>query len=297
MSGERLWGYLLVLIAVSFWSGLGVIGKELYRLGSDPLTVVTLRVLFAFGLLLGVLGSFKPELLRVKPRQLPVLALYGLVVVALNFTCYFYALKYITVTAAIILVYTYPAMVTLMSRLLFKEALDRGKLLALVLTLVGVFLVSQGYAPEQLGLNLTGASLALTTAAGIAFYNLMGKRLLSGINSWTITIYGFLFGATFLSGWWSWQGWGNVNYPLLAWALILVLALFPSILAYGLYLKALNHLEASRAAITATLEPVLASLLAFLVLSEPVEPLQILGGLLVLSGVVVLQLRQGLQPQ
>jgi drug/metabolite transporter (DMT)-like permease len=290
VSREQLWGYLLVLIAVVFWSGLGVIGKELYGLGLDPLSVITFRVLFAFGLLLATVGVVEPSLLRVEARKLPVLALYGFVAVALN--CYFYALKYITVTTAIILVYTYPAMVTFLSRLIFKERLERWKLLALALTLVGVFFVAQGYAPDQLILNLKGALLALTTAAGIAFYNLMGKRLLRGINSWTITFYGFLFGGLFLGSWWSWQSPGNLNYSLLAWVLILILAILPSILAYGLYLKALKHLEASRAAITATLEPVLASLLALIILGEQVEPLQILGGLLVLGGVVVLQLRR-----
>jgi len=267
-----------------------VIGKELYRLGLDPLSVITFRVLFGIGLLLATVGVFKPSLLRVEARRLPILGLYGFVAVALNFTCYFYALQYITVTTAIILVYTYPAIVTLLSRLFFKERLERWKLLALALTLAGVFLVAQGYAPERLILNLKGALLALTTAAGIAFYNLMGKRLLGGLNPWTLTLYGFLFGGLFLTGWRSWQGLPT-DYPLLAWALILVLAIFPSILAYGLYLKALKLLEASRAAITATLEPVLASLLAFIILGERIAPWQILGGLLVLAGVALLQLR------
>jgi drug/metabolite transporter (DMT)-like permease len=290
MTREQLWGYILVIIATVFWSGLGVIGKELYGLGLDPLSVITFRVLFAFGLLLAAVVPLRPGLLRVEARKLPVLVLYGFVAVALNFTCYFYALQYITVTTAIILVYTYPAIVTLLSRLVFQERLERWKLLALLMTLVGVFLVAQGYAPEQLILNLKGALLALTTAAAIAFYNLMGKRLLGGLNPWTLTLYGFLFGGLFLTGWRSWQG-AELGYPLLAWVLILVLALFPSILAYGLYLKALKHLEASRAAITATLEPVLAALLAFTVLGERIEPLQALGGLLVLGGVAVLRLR------
>jgi DME family drug/metabolite transporter len=294
MSRNQLRGYLLVLAAVIFWAGLGVVGKGLYRLGVDPLTVVTFRVLFALGLLLGALGLLRPRLLWVPLRRLPVLALYGLVAVALNFTCYFYALKYTTVTAAIVLVYAHPALVAILSRFIFREPLDRWKLLALGLTLAGVFFVAQGYAPESLKLSWRGVLLALTTASAITFYNLMGKRLLQGIDSWTVTLYGFVFGGIFLVIWWSWQGRVSLSYPSLAWVLILILAIFPSILAYGLYLKALQRLEAGRAAITATLEPVLASLLAFLVLGEWVEPLQILGGLLVLGGVVVLQARRGL---
>lgn len=289
MSRELVRSYLLVLTATVFWSGLGVIGKELYSLGVEPLTAVTFRVLFAFGLLLGALGLFRPRLLGVRPRQLPILALYGLVAVALNFTCYFYALKYATVTMTIVLVYAHPALVALLSRLIFREPLDRWKLLALGLTLAGVFLVAQGYAPASFKLSWKGVLLALTTASAITFYNLMGKRLLQGIDSWTVTLWGFLFGGALLIIWWSWQGSPSLGYPLPTWGLILLLALFPSILAYGLYLKALERLEVSRAAIVATLEPVLASLLAYVVLGERIEALQALGGLLVLGGVLILR--------
>ncbi len=292
MTGSRVQGYLLVLIAVILWSGLGVIGKGLYRLGVEPLTVVTFRALFACGLVFIILALFKPRLLRVQARQLPALALYGLVAVALNYACYFYALKYTTVTTAIVIVYAHPALVALLARPIFGEPLDRWKLLALSLTLGGVFLVAQGYAPEGFALNLRGALLALAAAFAITFYNLMGKRLLRDLDSWAIIAYGFLFGGIALLSWWGWQGEHRLAYPGLAWGLIALLALFPSILAYGLYLRALKRLEAGRAAIVATLEPVLASLLAFLVLGELVELPQVLGGLLVLAGVIILQARQ-----
>ncbi|MGQ9478148.1 MAG: DMT family transporter [Candidatus Bipolaricaulia bacterium] len=292
MTGGRAQGYLLVLIAVVLWAGLGVIGKGLYRLGVEPLTVVTFRTLFACGLLFAILALLEPGLLQVQARRLPALVLYGLVAVALNYACYFYALKYTTVTAAIVIVYAHPALVALLARPIFGEPLDRWKLLALGLTLSGVFLVAQGYAPEGFALNLRGALLALAAAFAITFYNLMGKRLLRDLDSWTIIAYGFLFGGIALLGWWGWKGEHRLAYPGLAWGLIVLLAVFPSILAYGLYLRALGRLEAGRAAIIATLEPVLASLLAFLALGELVEPLQVLGGLLVLGGVIILQARR-----
>jgi len=292
MRGGQVGGYLLVLIAVILWSGLGVVGKGLYRLGVEPLTVVTFRALFACGLIFTTLVLFKPGLLLVQARQFPALVLYGLVAVALNYASYFYALKYTTVTTAIVIVYAHPALVALLARPIFGEPLDRWKLLALGLTLGGVFLVAQGYAPERFALNLRGVLLALAASLAITFYNLMGKRLLRDLNSWAIIAYGFLFGGAFLASWWGWQGEHRLAYPGLAWGLIAFLALFPSILAYGLYLRALKHLEAGQAAIISTLEPVLASLLAFLALGELVEPPQLLGGLLVLAVVVILQARR-----
>jgi len=290
---DQVRGYALVLVAVLFWASIGVIARELYSLDVDPLTITVFRVLFAFGLLLAAFSS-RPRRLRVSLRRLPGLALYGLITVAFNYLSYLYALERISVTTAIVLVYTYPALVALLSRLIFKEGLDRRKVLALLLTLIGVFFVAQGYAPERFKLNLPGAALALGTASGIAFYNLFGKRLVRDLDPWVTVFYGFLFGGVLLSGWWLARGGHRLSYPAQAWLLILTLALCASVLGYGLYLKALRHLEVSRAAITATLEPVLASLLAWLVLHERIEPLQALGGALVLGGVLVLQL--GRQP-
>lgn len=282
----------LVLAAVACWAVLGVIGKALYGLGAGPLEVIALRVAFAFGLLSAVLVAFRPRLLRIPLTRLPVLALYGLVAVAANFACYFYALRHTTVTTAIVIVYAHPALVAFLSWPLVGERLNRRKLLALGLTLVGVFLVAGGYAPERLRGNLLGVGFALGSAAAISFYNLMGKRLLQGMNPWTVTFYGFLFGGAALGGLWAAQGALVPALPAHGWGLILLLAVFPSILAYGLYLKALGRMEASRAAIVATLEPVLASVLAWLALGEVVAPWQLVGGALVISGVLVLRLRR-----
>lgn len=69
----------------------------------------------------------------------------------------------------------------------------------------------------------------------------------------------------------------------------MALAVFPSILAYRLYLMALRRLEAGRAAIVATLEPVLASIWAWLALGEGLGPGQVVGGMLVIAGVLTLQ--------
>lgn len=282
---------ILVLIAVACWSVLGVIGKALYGLGAEPLSVVTFRVAFALGILFLSLGAFRPGLLRISPRRIPALVLYGLVAVGANFACYFYALQHTSVATAIVIVYAHPALVALLSWPLLGERLDRRKVLALGLTLGGVFLVVGAYAPEALRGNLIGVGFALGSAVAISVYNILGKRLLQGMDSWTVTFYGFLFGGIGLVGWWMARGATVPSLPVHGWLLILTLAVFPSILAYGLYLKALTRMEASRAAIVATLEPVLAALLAWLALGETLAPLQLVGGALVLAGVVILRMK------
>ncbi len=267
-------------------------GKELYRLGAEPLTVVVLRVGVAAGLLGLVLALVSPASLRVSTRRLPGLAVYGLLGVAVNMACFFYALQHTTVTTAIVIAYAHPAMVVLLARLVFAEPLTKQILGALSLTLAGVFLVAEGYDLSALRLNLPGVGFALANASGIAAFTVLGKRLVKGTDSWTVLMYGLLFGGAVLASVWALRG--PVMHPLSAygWLLILALAVFPSILAYGLYLRALTRLAAGRAAIAATLEPVLASLLAWAILGERVSPPQAAGAALVLVGVLVIRTRR-----
>lgn len=268
-------------------------GKELYRLGAEPLTVVVLRVGMATGILGLVIGAFRPTLLRIPRARVPGLALYGLLGIAVNMACFFYALQYTTVTTAIVLAYAHPAIVVLLARLAFKEPLNRQVAGALVLTMAGVFLVAEGYHLDALRLNLPGVGFALANAAGIAAFNVLGKRLVGSSNSWTVLFYGLIFGGLVLTGVWGLQGPSLPSLPAYGWLLIAALAVFPSILAYGLYLRALVHLPAGRASIAATLEPVLASFLAWAILGERVTALQAAGAALVLSGVLIIRTRRG----
>ncbi len=288
----------MILLAVVCWSGLGVMGKELYRLGAEPLTVVVLRIGMAVSILGFVMGALRPALLRAPRARLPGLALYGLLGVAVNMACFFFALQYTTVTTAIVIAYAHPAMVVLLARVVFKEPLSLRVLGALALTMAGVFLVAEGYDLDALRLNLPGVGFALANATGIAAFNVLGKRLVGDLNSWTVLLYGLGFGGLVLAGVWGISAPSAPSLPLYGWLLLVALAVFPSILAYGLYLRALVYLPAGRAAIAATLEPVLASFLAWAALGERVTALQAAGAALVLGGVLIIrtQRRRSVRP-
>jgi DME family drug/metabolite transporter len=291
-AGESTKGYLLAVAAAVLWATLGILGKFLYGYGADPLTVVAIRATVAFVTLACALAVVDRRLLRLSRRDIPFFALYGLIGVAFNYAAYFYALRWTTVTTAVILLYTYPALVTLLSALFLGEEMNRAKGLALVLTFAGCFLAVQGYDPGALRLNLYGMLFGLGAGGSAAVYSLFGKKALQRYDSWTAVCYAFGFGAFFLLLLLilrSPQALVTVRYPWPAWAAILALAWFPTLLAYALFTASMKYIEASRASITATLEPVLASALAYLFLREGMVWPQLLGAGLVLAGVVVLQ--------
>jgi len=293
--GEDIKGYLLAAAAAVQWATLGLLGKFLYGYGADPLTVVAIRATIAFVTLALALAVAERRLLRLNSRHIPFFAIYGLIGVTFNYAAYFYALRWTTVATAVILLYTYPALVTLLSARFLGERMSPAKGLSLVLTFAGCFLVAQGYDLSALRLNLYGILFGLGAGASTAMYSLLGKKALQRYDPWTAVCYAFGFGALFLIlliALLSPQPFADLHYPWPAWVAILALAWFPTLLAYALFTASMKHIEASKASITATLEPVVASALAYLLLGEEMCWPQLLGVGLVLAGIVGLQLQR-----
>lgn len=282
-------GYLLAVCAAVLWSLMGVLGKTLYSYGADPLTVVTFRAVVAFVTLFLVLAVINRKLLRIERSDIPFLAVYGLIGVTFNYGCYFYAIRWTTVTTAIILLYTYPAIVTVLAALFLNEKIDRVKIIALLLTFSGCFLVAQGYDLQAFKLNLYGALLGLGAGLSTALYSILGKKALVKYESWTAVLYAFGFGALFLLILRSPLALLQVDYPLPAWGAMLALAWLSTLLGYALFTTSMKYIEASQASITTTLDGLLSVLWAYLFLGENPETLQLLGAALVLMGVIALQ--------
>lgn len=272
---------VLVLLAVFMWSWLGPMGKMVYALGATAYQLVAFRVLFAWAALLP--WAIRGGWWKIRPRSIPILFLYSLFSVVFNYLGFYLALQYISVAAAIVILYAYPALVLLLSRIFLKEPLGRREILALVFTLVGIFLIAQGYRLEQFALNAPGVGLALLAAFSVAIYNVGGKRLVRDFDPWALLFWGFTLGAAMLWAAYPWVGRGFPALPLAGWSLILCIALFPTLGSYGLYLVALKRMRAGHASLISTLEPLLAALWAALVLGEHLEALQAVGGALVLG--------------
>jgi drug/metabolite transporter (DMT)-like permease len=271
----------LVLLAVFMWSWLGPLGKMVYALGATAYQLVAFRVLFAWAALLP--WAIHKKWWRIRASSIPVLFLYSLFSVVFNYLGFYLALKYISVTAAIVILYAYPALVLLLSRAFLKEPLGGRELIALTLTLVGIFLIAQGYRLEQFALNAPGVGLALLAAFSVAIYNVGGKRLVHDLEPWALLFWGFTLGAAVLWVAYPGVGRGFPALPIAGWSLILCIALFPTLGSYGLYLVALKGMRAGHASLISTLEPLLAASWAALVLGERLEAPQAVGGALVLS--------------
>jgi drug/metabolite transporter, DME family len=285
-------GYIYVLLAALMWASSGTAGKALFEGGMTPFELVQIRVTLS-SLLLGLVLVFsKGSDLKIRPRDLGYFLVLGSVGMALVQGTYFFAISKIQVAAAILLQYLSPFFVAFYSILFWKERFTGVKLLALLLSFGGCYLVVGGYDLELLKMNRIGILVGVISSILFACYSLLGERGMHRYRPWTVLFYALLFAAL------SWHVFYGPFHYLKAgftgaqWAWILYISIFGTILPFGLYFMGVNTIRSTRASITATLEPISAGVMAFLFIGEILGPLQIFGGILVIGAVVLLQLRQ-----
>jgi drug/metabolite transporter (DMT)-like permease len=305
-ANPRVIGVCLVMLAAALWGTLGTLytyGTREY--GLTPLSIVFWRAALGAAILWMVLGAVVPLMgrgwsaLRVQKRDVPLFATFGLLGVTAFYVLYIYAVVLVGVAVAVVLLYTAPVFVALMSWRFLGESFTPRKGVALALTVIGCALVARAYDPVLLQVNALGIVCGLGSAFTYALYSILGEfSLQRGYNIATMSLYvysigtvGLLVVALFAGG----EGEGldvlAVAAEPGAWILLLALALFATIGALYFYTAGLRHLEAGVASIIATLEPVVATALAFFVVGESIEWLQIAGGILILSGVLTLQIQ------
>jgi drug/metabolite transporter, DME family len=280
-------GYLWVIAAAGLWGTLGLIFRALHDdFGLSALTIAFLRAGIAFVILVIVLSIAQPRLLKVTPRALPFFALYGFCGVTAFYFSYTQAVIQTTVTTAVVLLYTAPAFVTLIAWRVWREPLDAHKTIALALAFVGCALVARAYDPAQLRLNLLGLLIGLAAGFTYALYTVFSKSALERFSLWTALLYALLFGALFLIPLQTMDGFAPLVQKPGVWLVLLALALGPTLGSLALYNAGLLRVPASNASVIATIEPVVASVLAFLFLGERLEFLQMVGGAMVIAGAV-----------
>ncbi|BDG60221.1 DMT family transporter [Caldinitratiruptor microaerophilus] len=288
----RRWkGYALVLLAAVLWGSLGIVGRRLYAGGLSPEVAVTYRSLGTAVFLGAYLGLVRPALLAVRSRDLPFLALYGLVSVGLYNLLYFTAIRLIPVATAAVLLYTAPLFVAILGRVLFDEPLTPAKWVLLLVTLVGTALAAGAYDLTQVRLNATGLLAGLGAGFTYGLYSIFGKYGLGRYSPWTLVLYTQIAGTAVVA---PLAGAAALAAPLRRpdlWPALAYMILGPTLFAYAAYLGGLREIESSHASITATVEPVVAAILGAAVLGEVLAWPQVLGIALVLGGVALLQVR------
>jgi len=299
--GRRPWlGYAMVMVAASLWAINGAVSKVILTSGLSSLRLAEVRSAGAFVLLAVALAAVRPANLRLRIRELPLLVVFGAGGLALVQWFYFLAIHRLAIGIALLIEYLAPVLVALWARFVMHEPVRRRIWFALALAVSGLALVVEIWS----GLSLDGAGVAAALAGSVtyALYLLLAERGVGERDPVSLVCFGFLFAAiawSIVRPWWSFPG-GIVGehislhgrlasshvpvWSLMAWMIVL-----GTIVPFALLVGALRHIPATRAAIVAMLEPVVATLVAYVWLDESLTAVQLAGGIVVLTAIFLAQ--------
>ncbi|MDO4502147.1 MAG: EamA family transporter [Coriobacteriia bacterium] len=280
----------LVLVAGVLWGVIGVFTKALTAAGLSSVEITAVRMFVGTAGMLAVILLTDRSKLRIQLRHLWMFVGTGIVSLVLFNVCYFTCIQLSEVSIAVILLYTSPLWVTLMSAVLFRERLTGRKLAALAMALVGCALVA-GLTGGGLALSPLSLGLGLASGFFYALYSIFGRVALEHYASETVTFYTFLMGAVclvFLGSPGHIAGVVAADPGAGLWCI--GIGLVCTIAPYLLYTKGLKRMETGRAAILATAEPLVGAVLGICAFGETAGPAKLCGMALILVAVVLLNL-------
>lgn len=289
-------GYAMVAASALLFAVNGSVSKlALETSGMGTLRWTELRSTGAFvGLLVGIL-LVAPHRLRVDWREARSLIAYGIVGFAAVQWLYFVAIFRLPIGIGLLLEFTAPVLVALWARFVWRERVRDRVWGALALVLIGLVLVARAW--SGVTLDELGVAAGLAASVALAIYYLAGERLVVRRDPYSLVCLAIGAAAAF---WAIVQPWWSFPFPALAdtvtlpgslgltapvWTLAVWTIVLGTIAPFVLSIGALQHLPATTVTVVATLEPVAASVVAWVWLGETLVAVQIVGGLIVLAGI------------
>ena len=292
MPPMRSSGTALCLASGAAFGAMAVFGKLSYREGATVGTLLAVRFALAAVLFWAIVlaGGTRRELLGLGPRSLAVGLGLGAFGYALQSGCYFAALQRIDASLLSLLLYTFPAMVAAAAVALGRERLDARRLTALVLALGGLVLVVVGAGTGNL--DPLGAGLALAAAIVYTAYILISDGIVGRVRPQHLCALISTGAAVSLTAGSAALGQLRpAEVTAAGWGWLACLTVVCTVGAILMFFAGLRRVGPTTASILATVEPVVTVVLAFLVFGERLGSVQLAGGALVLSAVVVLNVR------
>ena len=290
MTKKKTLACCCVLAASALWGCVSIFVREMNKAGLSALEVLQVRSIVG-AICIGVyLLLFHREKFRFRLKDIWCFLGVGVCNMLLVSYCQFTGLSVGSVAVMSVLLYTGPIFVMLFSVLLFHERLTKTKLLALFLAFAGCCFASGIGSEDTISVQIV--LLGLGAGVGYSMYSVFGRFAINrGYDSWTITFYAFFFCAlvnSFLVDWGALSGAVQADPGI--WVTFLLFGFLMGFLAYLLYTMGLQGVESGYAAILASAELVVATIVGTVFYHEPLTAFVLIGIALVLGGIAVLSL-------
>jgi drug/metabolite transporter (DMT)-like permease len=279
----------LALFSVALmWASTFTVFKVAWR-EIDPVafTAVRFAAMFAFSVVVLVLSR---NLVRPRRADLPALAASGLTGFFLYQLGFVLGLDRTSALASAILISTHPIFSVIFLWVARRERPARMEVAGVLLGFMGVAVFLRAW--DAFAAARFGDLLSLGAAAAFGAYSVINQPLTSRYPPRELLSYGLALGGLLVTvigvPAMAAQDWGSISLP--AWAILVYAIVGPVYLAYGIWNWAIRHRGIPRTVVYGFLVPVLGGTIAVLALGERVGPAQLIGGLLVITGLVVTRL-------
>jgi drug/metabolite transporter (DMT)-like permease len=289
-------GALLCTLAAAGGAATGIFAKVAYDAGLDVSTLLLLRFIVAAAVLWGIVAWRRPA----RPTRRVVLLAIGLGAgaYALQAATYFASLEHLDAGLASMLVYVYPTLVLVGAVLLRRERATVRRVAALGVASVGTVLVLMGGGSGGGAVAPIGIALVFATAIVYTAYVLVIERHSGDTDPFLMTAMVITSAGVSVGIWSGAHGGPDVSHiGASGWWAVLAIATVSTVVPTAAFLAGIRRLGPATGSIVATLEPVIAVVLAMVLFGDHLGPLQLLGGLGVIAAVVVVNLRIGPRPE
>lgn len=283
-------GAVLIILAGIFWGIISLFVRSLSEGGLDPMQISAVRLVTAAVILTAFTAIRSPGKLKFNIKDIWYFIGTGIISVVFFNCCYFSAIVNGEASIAVVLLYTSPIFIMLISRFVFKEKLTALKLTGLAATIGGCILVSGAVGS---GHHITFPVFVTGIGSGLFYglYTIFGKLALKKYDSLTVTVYTFVFGA-----------FGSLpmcragdlvkciaGSPQTVISCIII-GVLCTLLPYCMYTKGLESCEAGKASILVAVEPLVGAVIGMTILGESRDIAKIAGIVLILTAIVILNL-------
>lgn len=290
-SSSTLVGLAAVAVAATLWAVAAAVARTLFDDGVEPLELVQARAyVSALGLALVPAAWKKPQ----GSRTRAVIGL-GLAIAFVN-AFYYLAIQKLAVAVALVLQYTGPAVVVAWVAATTRKRPAPEILVALGATFVGVILVSELLGSDLGSLSLVGIAFGLGSAVMFATYTLISERASEIYGVIGALFRGFCAASVLWIAFQIPQGWPHSLVDPDNVARVVFVGVAGTLAPFLLYLWGVERIRAERAVIAATLEPVVAGIVAWVWLDQILTPLQLIGGAVIVAAVASMQMRRAVPP-
>ena len=281
-------GIVLVMLSALGFSLMPIFAVFAYESGITVPTLLFLRFLTAAVIFFVYMVLFKKHPVLSLKNILHFIILGG-VCYTLQSTLYFNSVKFISPSLAVLMLYTFPIFVSILSHVFFHESLNKKTILSIVISFAGLLVITAAGAGN---INATGVISGLLAAVTYSAYITLGSHVIKHIPSVVTSAYVTLFATVgiLVMG----LPTGEINFSFDSAALLPIAGttLFSTVFAIFAFFKGLEYLSPIKASVLSMLEPVFTILLTALLLNGFMNALQLAGGVVVLAGAVMTVLTQ-----